>query len=130
MRTKSLLGALLAGAIGLMLSALLVPGFKVEGDFWQTLQILLLSGFLLGLINYFIKPIIHIVTLPLQILTFGILTIALNMGILWLVVLFFEPTLQINGFKPLFLTSVLVWLAFFFAPKTEKHYNYNKRKNV
>lgn len=129
MRTKSLLGSLLAGCIGLMLSALLVPGFDIAGDFWQALKILILAGFLLGLINFFVKPIVNFVTLPLRIITFGLLGIALNMAILWLVILFFEPGIEIIGLKALFLTSLLVWLAGFFAPKNEKKRKYEKEKS-
>jgi len=128
MQTKSLLGALLAGCIGLMLSALLVPNFNISGNFWDALKILLLAGFLLGLINFFIKPIVNFVILPLRIITFGLLSVALNMVIIWLVTLFFEPNLQIEGIKALFLTSLLVWLTNFFAPKKESHRKYQKQK--
>lgn len=109
-----------AGIVGLLLAKFLVPGFEVVGELSKSLQILLLAGVVLGLINFFIKPVINLITLPLRWLTFGLFGLAVNLLIVWLIDVIFSPELSIQGFKPLFLTTLLVWLASFFVPKGKK----------
>ena len=60
-----------AGAI--ILSAYLIPGVLVE-SFWTALW---LAG-LLGVINITLKPILLILTLPINILTLGLFTFIIN----------------------------------------------------
>ncbi len=74
----------------------------------QEWQVLVLVGVALGLVNFFIKPILKIVTLPLRILTFGLLGLVINMLLIWAVDIFF-PELVIEGLAPLFWLTVIVW---------------------
>ena len=78
-------------------------GFKITAN-WQVFIVL---GIILGLINFFIKPILKIITLPLHFLTLGFSSILINLGIVWLVSLFFEE-LNFLGFLPLFWTTLLI----------------------
>lgn len=119
-KITSLFWSMVAGAVGLLLAKFLVPGFEVVGELSKSLQILLLAGVVLGLINFFIKPVINLITLPLRWLTFGLFGLAVNLLIVWLIDVIFSPELSIQGFKPLFLTTLLVWLASFFVPKGKK----------
>ena len=73
---------------------------------WQILAIL---GITLGLINFFLKPIINAVTLPLRIITLGLFSIVINMGFLWIIDLMFEE-LNIPLFLPLFWTTLIIWI--------------------
>jgi putative membrane protein len=73
---------------------------------WQILAIL---GITLGLINFFLKPIINAVTLPLRIITLGLFSIIINMGFLWIIDLMFEE-LNIPLFLPLFWTTLIIWI--------------------
>ncbi len=45
----------------------------------------LMAALILGLINTFIKPILNLVTLPLRILSLGLVTLLINGGLLLLV---------------------------------------------
>lgn len=84
-------------------------GFKIT-QFWQ---ILFLVGGILGLINFFIKPVLDKITWPLKILTLGLFSLILNMLIIkFLDILFLE--FKILGLIPLFWTTVIVWLINFF----------------
>jgi putative membrane protein len=84
-------------------------GFKIT-QFWQ---ILFLVGGILGLINFFIKPILDRITLPLKILTLGLFSLILNMAIIkFLDLLFLE--FKISGLIPLFWTTLIYWLINFF----------------
>jgi putative membrane protein len=72
---------ILSNAIGIWASARLVHGIHFLGS-WKWL---ILAGAVLGFINFFIKPILKIVSLPLIWLTLGLFTIVINILILNLV---------------------------------------------
>lgn len=95
---------IVAGILGIFLAQRYVPGVEFIGN-WQTL---VLAGVILGLINFFIKPILKIITLPLRILTFGLFSLVINMLMVWIVDIIF-PELIIPGIIPLFWTSLIVW---------------------
>ena len=114
---KKLIFQILASILGICLAVKFIPGvqigvisgvseifgFKITAD-WQ---ILVSLGIILGLINFFIKPVLKIVTLPLHFLTLGLSSILINLGIVWLVSLAFEEFIFL-GFLPLFWTTLLV----------------------
>ena len=93
-----------AGILSFWLAVKFVPGVEFVGS----IKYLLLAGAFLGLINFFIKPILKIITLPLKVLTFGLFGFIINMVIVWAVDIFF-PELIIAGLIPLFWTTVIVW---------------------
>jgi len=101
---KRLISQILAGILGFYLAIRFIPGVEFAGS-WQ---ILILAGIVLGLINFFLKPILKIITLPIRIFTFGLFTLAINMGMIWIATRFF-PQLKISTVLSLFLTSILVW---------------------
>ena len=101
---KRLISQILAGILGLYLAIEFIPDVKFAGP-WQ---FLVLAGLVLGLINFFIKPILKIVALPLRIFTFGLFSLVINMGMIWIVARFF-PKLKISTIFALFLTSIIVW---------------------
>ncbi|MDI6591361.1 MAG: phage holin family protein [Patescibacteria group bacterium] len=103
---------IIAGILGIWISTKIVPGVEFKGE----IQYLILAGVILGLINFFIKPIIKIIALPLTILTFGLFSLVINMGIIWVVDIIF-PELIISGIIPLFWTSIIVWGLGWFLPK-------------
>mgnify|MGYP003420495325 FL=1 len=55
-------------------------GIHING--WQSAFI---AAAVLGLLNTFIKPIVQILTLPLQIITLGLFTLVINAGFMLLV---------------------------------------------
>lgn len=64
----------LSNALGIWASARLVPGIYFDGGWgW-----LILAGAVLGLVNFFIKPIVKIVSLPLIWVTLGLFTVVIN----------------------------------------------------
>jgi putative membrane protein len=101
---KRLVSQIFAGILGFWLAIKFIPGVEFA-DSWQ---VLVLAGLVLGIINFFIKPIFKIITLPLRILTFGLFGLVINMGMVWIVTLIF-PKLKIVGLLPLFLTSIVIW---------------------
>jgi len=88
-----------ANALVLMLIAYIVPGIGVA-SFYTALIVALV----LALINAVIKPIIIILTLPINILTLGLLTFVINGLLFWL------AATIVKGF-----TVTNFWSAFFAA---------------
>ena len=97
---------------GLWLADKYVSGVQISGD-WKTL---LLIGAILGAANFFLKPILDAISLPLKILTLGLFSLIVNMALVWLAdVAFLE--LEISGLAALFWTTAIVWLANFILQK-------------
>lgn len=65
---------ILSNALGIWAAARLVPGIIFSGG-WQWL---ILAGAILGFVNFFIKPIVKIISLPLIWVTLGLFTIVIN----------------------------------------------------
>ncbi len=100
---KSFLAHIIAGILGIWL-ATGIPGVSFTGEMSE----LALAGFALGVINFAIKPILDILTLPLKIVTFGIFALFLNMAIIWSVDVLILG--RIFTLFPLFLTTVIIWI--------------------
>lgn len=64
---------LLVSGLSVFLADYLLTGVKV-GNFIQAVMV----GIVLGIVNTFIKPIILLFTLPLNLLTFGLFTFVIN----------------------------------------------------
>lgn len=109
---RELILKIIAGIIGIWLAAQFVSGVEIT-DSWQTL---IWAGLVLGLINYFIKPILNLITLPLRIVTLGLFSLVINMGIIWLIDIVF-PEIIISGIAALFWTTLIVWLLNLIIPK-------------
>lgn len=117
---------ILASILGIYTATKVVPGVALKiipgetgflgvaiNHFWQ---ILVIVGIILGLVNYFIKPILKIISLPLRILTLGLFTIVINMAIIWAVDVLF-PEFIVSGITPLFWTSIIVGAISFILKK-------------
>ncbi|MEK7080280.1 MAG: phage holin family protein [Patescibacteria group bacterium] len=122
---RKLLSQIIAAGLGLWLATLIIPGVKVsllsDSNFFgvsitQQWQIFLVLGIILGLLNYFVKPVLKILALPLEIITLGLFSIAISMAMIWIVSLIFEE-LTVPLFLPLFLTSVIIWISNFIIQK-------------
>ena len=112
---------IIAGILGLWLATKFVPGVEFSGS----LQALCLAGLVLGLINFFIKPILKLITLPIRILTLGLFSLVINIAIVWLVAdVLFPGDLEIHGLLPLFFTTLIIWLVSLFLGL------YNPRRKV
>lgn len=91
---------ILTGAI--MAAAYVIPGIAVSNFLTA-----LIAGACLGFINLVIKPVLKLLTLPINILTLGIFSIVLN------ALLFWALTIVVSGFtvatfKAALLGSLLV----------------------
>ncbi|OPY87360.1 MAG: Membrane protein of unknown function [Smithella sp. PtaU1.Bin162] len=95
--------------VAVLVSAIIIPGIRVDS---------LTTGFiaagLLGVINAFIRPVLIILTLPLNILTLGLFSFVINAFLLKLVA-YFVTGLEVDGFLAAFLGALVIslvnWLA-------------------
>ncbi len=94
-----------AGIATLKIAHLYISGISFTGG-WETF---VLAGFTLGFLNFFIKPILKIITLPLRILTLGFFSLIINIVIVYFVDLaFYELQFERLSFMVVFI--VLLWL--------------------
>ncbi|MFH1656853.1 MAG: phage holin family protein [bacterium] len=112
---ERLIVQIVIGILGLWAAIKLIPGVEFTG----TIQYLFLVGTFFGLINFFIKPALKIISLPLRILTFGLFSLVINMGMVWAVDIIF-PELVISGLASLFWTTVIIWIFSLFVSFSAK----------
>lgn len=71
---------LIVNGAGIWLVARLVPGIHYEGG----LLYLLLVGLVVGLINWLVRPVVALLSLPFILLTLGLFYLVINGAMLWL----------------------------------------------
>lgn len=76
---KDFIVALLVNGLLVYVLDWILPGITID-SFFTAVWV----GLVLGLINYFVKPILATLTLPLTILTFGLFLLVLNGGLVML----------------------------------------------
>ena len=100
MRKESFLVRLIINAVAFLIVSSLYSGIQVN-DFWGAV----IAALILGIINALLRPFLLILTLPINVLTFGLFTFVIN-GLLLLLVSSLYGGLQIAGFW------AAVWAAF------------------
>ncbi len=91
-------------AVSIMITAHLIPGVTVSG-FFASLGI----AFFLGIVNILIRPILILVTLPINILTLGLFTFVIN-ALLILLVSAVVKGFGVSGFWAAMLFSIILSL--------------------
>jgi putative membrane protein len=89
----------LINVLSLVVVVYLMPGIKVDG--WQTAVV---AGLVLGVVNALLRPILFVLTLPINVLTLGLFTFFLN-GFLFFLTAKLVKGFSVEGF----------WWAFFGA---------------
>ena len=81
---KGLLRRFLYYSIALFLSTQILAGFKLHGG----LQVYIVTGIILSLMMLLLKPIIQFLSIPLNMITFGLFSFLINAIILFLLTVF------------------------------------------
>lgn len=114
---KKLLLNIIAAGLGLWLAAKFVPDVTVsvlpDSNFFgisltADWHIFVILGVILGLLNYFVKPILKVLSLPLQIITLGLFSFVINGALIYLLDYVFRE-LSIDLWLPLVYTTLIVW---------------------
>lgn len=94
----------LINAVAILIMAYYLPGIAVSGFYAA-----LLAALVLGIINALIRPLLIILTLPINILTLGLFTLVINALLFW-----FTSTIvkgfEVAGFWPAFWGALIMWL--------------------
>jgi putative membrane protein len=100
---KILINIILTG-IAVAAADYLIPGV-VLSNFWTAIVV----GLVMGLINALVRPVVLLLTLPLNFLTLGLFTFVIN-ALMILLAAAIVPGFAVNGFWAALLFSVVVAL--------------------
>ena len=76
---RSIITKVVINALAIWIATLVVPQVEVDsGSVGNRILTLLVVGALFGLINTFIKPVVKLFTLPLYLLTLGLISFVVN----------------------------------------------------
>ncbi|OGP51054.1 MAG: hypothetical protein A2Y79_00450 [Deltaproteobacteria bacterium RBG_13_43_22] len=87
--------------------AIYVTSYLVKGIEFTGAAALIMAAALLGILNALIRPILIILTLPINILTLGLFTLIINGGMLWFVSLLIKGFI-IQGFWPAVIGALMI----------------------
>lgn len=91
----------LISSISLIIVAYIIPGIS-----FTSFSVILFSAIILGIINAIIRPLIIILTIPINIITLGIFTFFINALMFWIVHLI-VPGFQITNFMTAFWGAII-----------------------
>ncbi len=89
-------------ALMIMLVGWLTPGLTIANFLTAMIAVVVIA-----LINAFIKPVILMLTLPLNLVTLGLFTIVIN-ALLFMFTAYIVPGVEVEGFLSALLASVLI----------------------
>lgn len=101
----------LLASIALSFAPYIIPGITVA-NFYSAL----IAAFVLGILSITVKPILTLLTLPINLITFGLFTLVLNALIFWFLSTIIKG-INIDGFVSAFLGSLFVSVVIFIADK-------------
>ncbi len=97
--------------VALNAAALYIAGYFLDGFILPgTIEYLILGGFVLAIINIFVKPVLRFISFPLIIITFGLFSVVINIIIL-LIADTILAELVIQNYITLFLASIIIGIA-------------------
>jgi putative membrane protein len=104
---------LVVNAVALIAVAYIVPGIHISG-----FGAALIAALILGIVNAILRPILIILSLPLEIVTLGLFTLVINALLFWLVGTL-HVGLTVDGFWPAFwgalVMSIVSWVISLFT---------------
>lgn len=106
---------LLVSSVAVFITAYILPGIKVNNFFTA-----IVVAIVLGVINAFLKPILIILTLPINVLTLGLFTFVIN-ALLIMLTSFLVPGFYVTNFWWALLFSLVVSLITSFLNSLSKN---------
>lgn len=94
----------LINALALLLVANLVPGFSID-SFYSAL----VAAAILGLVNAVVRPLLLVLTLPVNFITLGLFTFVINALMIELVSSIVKG-FNVTGFLPALQAAIALWL--------------------
>ena len=94
----------LISALSVIAAAYIVPGVSVA-NFWTAI----IAALVIGLVNALVRPILLILTLPVNIITLGLFTLVINALMFWLASSIVKG-FDVANFTAAFLGALVFWL--------------------
>lgn len=94
----------LLSALALILVAYLVPGITVVSFYTA-----LIASLILGLVNALVRPLLILLTLPVNILTLGLFTLVIN-ALMFMLASSIVKGFNVAGFWPAFWGALAMWI--------------------
>jgi putative membrane protein len=100
---------LVLNAVALYIVAVFVTGVHLA-PLWGSYALgALIAALILGVVNAILRPILVILSLPLEIVTLGLFTLVINALLFWLVGTW-HVGLVVDGFWPAFWGAIIMWI--------------------
>jgi putative membrane protein len=96
-------------ALAVLAAAYIVPGITVK-NFW----VALIAALVIGIVNALVRPILLILTLPINILTLGVFTLIVNALMFWLAA-YLVKGFDVANFTAAFLGALVFWIVSWFT---------------
>jgi putative membrane protein len=106
---------LLATAAAVLLANFLAP-YLIQVDPNTRLQTVVIFALILGVLNAFLRPILLLLTLPLNLLTLGLFTLVINAIVFWLATQF-DVGVHVPDFGAAFVGALIVSVVSFVASR-------------
>lgn len=107
--------AILVNTVAVLVTGYILPGIHLE-NFWTALAV----AVVLGIINAILRPIIFILTLPINVLTLGLFSFVIMGGLVYLVS-WIVPGFTVDNFWWAILFALIVslinWFLYSVAPR-------------
>src|SRR4051794_13348383 len=100
----NILVTLLISSLAVFISAYILPGVNVDN-----FVVAIMVAIVLGVINVFLKPVLLIFTLPINIMTLGLFTFVIN-ALIILLVSYLVPGFHVDSFSWALLFSLVLAL--------------------
>lgn len=99
-----LLARLFLNALAVMAVTYLVPGVSI-----QSFPYAFVAALILALVNALIRPLLLLLSLPVNILTLGLFTLIVNALMFWLAASI-SPGFRVDGFAAAFWGALVFWI--------------------
>jgi putative membrane protein len=104
-------------ASGFISARPLIPGISIDSE--QPFAAAVVFALILGILNAFLRPILLLLTLPLNILTLGLFTLVVNAILFWLASQI-GSGVRVDTFPAAFLGALVVSVVSFVASRVLK----------
>lgn len=104
----------LINTLALLAASYVVPGVSFSG-FWPAF----VAALIFGLINAVIRPVMIVLTLPVNLITLGFFTLVINALMFWLTASIVKG-FTVTGFWPAFFGALVYWIIIMLVNLIEK----------
>ncbi|MEV4559502.1 phage holin family protein [Kitasatospora sp. NPDC049285] len=102
----------LINAAAIWVAAWIVTGITLSGRDWQQKTVTVLAvALIFGVVNFLVKPLVKLFSLPLFVLTLGLITFVINALMLWLTSWASDKLdldFHVEGFWPALLGALII----------------------